>query len=401
MNKPSLLYLVHRIPYPPNKGDKIRSYNILCELNKHFDVHCVCFIDDAQDQQYISVLEQQCASLYVENLNKKLALVKSATGLITGKALSIPYYRSRIMQAQVDKLIQQHKIKHALVFSSTMGQFIYPHPQLNVVTDFVDVDSDKWRQYAQQGNLIKRWIYQREHQKLQQEEQTLCERSAWSLFVSPQEAGLFRQLMPSKLSHKIGHCYNGVDTEYFSPTASDIVPLKDKVDICFTGAMDYWANVDAVLWFVQHVWAQIVAQRPDTRFFIVGGNPSEKVKALAAIPGIVVTGRVKDVRPYVLAAKINVAPLQIARGIQNKVLEAMSLAKPVICTSLAIEGIDARNQAIFIADKPEQFAQIVLEQLDAPADASCSRLWITENLQWDATLAGLQQKLLGEDTICN
>lgn len=396
MNKPPLLYLVHRIPYPPNKGDKIRSYNILRELNKHFTVHVVCFMDDPHDAQYIPVLEQECASLYVESQNKIWCLAKAAFGLITGNPLSLPYYASRAMQRQVNKLVNQHQIKHALVFSSTMGQFIYPHPELRVVTDFVDVDSDKWRQYALQGNLIKRWIYNREQRTLQKEEQNLCSRSAFSTFVSPQEAELFRQLMPSSLHDKIGHLYNGVDVSYFNPSG-EFAPCEQPIDVCFTGAMDYWANVDAVLWFAQNVWPLVRQQKPDATFYIVGGNPSDKVLALDGKLGIRVTGRVADVRPYAMKAKINVAPLQIARGIQNKVLEAMALAKPVVATSLAIEGINTDAPAVFISDQPSDFADIVLTQIDTPAEASSSREWIIQNLRWDNALSKLPGLIKGTE----
>ncbi len=400
-SKPPLLYLVHRIPFPPNKGDKIRSYNVLRELNKHYSVHLVCFLDGPHDQQYIPALEKECASLYVETQHKLTCLIKSAKGLVNGRPLSVPYYSSTRMQKQVDTLINLYHIEHAVVFSSTMGQFLNKHPEVKTLIDFVDVDSDKWRQYAEKGNPLKRWVYRREHQTLEREEQRLCERAAFATFVSPQEADLFKRLMPDPLKDKIGYLYNGVDTDYFDPHAADITPLTEQVDVCFTGAMDYWANVDAVLWFADNVWPTVRKHLPTASFYIVGGNPTEKVSALNGKQGIKVTGRVADVRPYALAAKVNVAPLQIARGIQNKVLEAMALAKPVVATSLAIEGIQASNAAVIIKDHANEYAQAVIQQIQQPTDAQVSREWILDNLRWDNALKALPALISGSETVCD
>ena len=210
-----------------------------------------------------------------------------------------------------------------------------------------------------------------------------------SLFVSPQEANLFKQQIPASVATKVSGMLNGVDTLFFDPHNQDIKPIEDRVDVVFTGAMDYWANVDAVLWFSQKVWPLIRAKQPDATFYVVGGNPSSQVIALDGKQGIKVTGRVVDVRPYILSAKVAVAPLQIARGLQNKVLEAMSMAKPIVSTTMAIEGIEARNDDIRVCDDPVLFCQQVCDYLNQAHCAQASRQWILENLQWQASLSRL------------
>ncbi|WP_416306672.1 TIGR03087 family PEP-CTERM/XrtA system glycosyltransferase [Neptunicella sp. SCSIO 80796] len=389
MSRPPLLYLCHRIPYPPNKGDKIRSFNILQQLAKHYDVHLGCFIDDPYDQQYLEQLNTWCKSVFALTVNKRWSTIKSSTALLTGQALSLPYYHRKAMQSWVDQCCQTFAINHALIFSSTMAQYVSDKDNLHIVVDFVDVDSDKWRQYAQDANPIKKWVYQREWRTLQKFENNVAKHVAHALFVSPQEAELFRQQLTPTIHHKVGYLLNGVDTQFFDPANANIEPLNDNIDVAFTGAMDYWANVDAAVWFVDNVWPSVRQRYPQATFYIVGGNPTAQIKALHGKQGIIVTGRVKDVRPYVIKAKINVAPLQIARGIQNKVLEAMALGRPVIATNMAIEGIEAKNEHIQIVDQADEFARQVCHYLDKPQYAPDSRQWIVDHLQWHETLADL------------
>jgi sugar transferase (PEP-CTERM/EpsH1 system associated) len=260
------------------------------------------------------------------------------------------------------------------------------------VIDFVDVDSDKWRQYAENHQGVMRWVYQREHQLLQKAEQHYCERFDHSLFVSPNEAELFQQLMPAQLTGKIHPLLNGVDTEFFSPdftAAVDELTLPARY-LVFTGAMDYWANVDAVQWFADEVWPALLATTPDLQFLIVGGNPTAAVKLLAKRPGIQVTGRVEDVRPYILNALFVVAPLRIARGIQNKVLEAMAMNKIVVASDMAMEGINAPTSAwLRQSDDAQGFIEHCQALLANPEQDCAARVWIIDHFTWQATLRPL------------
>lgn len=387
-SKEPLLFLCHRIPFPPNKGDKIRSFNMLKALSEHFDVYLGTFVDDPYDWQYVDTLDKYCAGKLVLGQNKTLCKLKGLSAFLSGKAISIPYYSNARMQQWVNKTLKDTGASKVFVYSSVMAQFVNDKPGLQQVVDFVDVDSDKWRQYADGKTGISRWVYSREHRTLQRFETETAKRATANLFVSPQEAGLFQSLVDTAIANKTFGVLNGVDTDFFSPEQS-LPALGHPVDVVFTGAMDYWANVDAVLWFSQQVWPLVRQRHPEARFYIVGGNPTQQVQALNGRDGIVVTGRVKDVRPYIAESRLAVAPLQIARGIQNKVLEAMAMAKPVVATSMAIEGIESDSAAVAVTDEPQRFAAQVSQWLNEPMDASENRTWIMQNLQWSATLADL------------
>ncbi len=409
MTKPSpkepLLFLCHRIPFPPNKGDKIRSFNILKKLSKQYDVHLGCFIDDPFDKQYVSNLTKYSASIFHLDQHKILAKIKGLTGFLINKPMTLPYYFDKRMQQWTNRTIAQHKIEKVFIYSSSMAQYVQErniqgnssqddkYNALERVIDFVDVDSDKWRQYANKKTGIAKWFFNREHRLLAREENSICAQFTHSLFVSPDEAQLFRDNQPQAQQAKVHGLLNGVDVNFFNPEISfseeNLVP--NAPFISFTGAMDYWANVDAVLWFVEHVWPLILAKKSDAIFCIVGAKPSSEVKALAKNnKGIVVTGRVHDVRPFIGKAQCVVAPLQIARGIQNKVLEAMSLNKAIVVTTMAMAGINAQqSDGVVITDDKNTYAQACLALLDEQPKAYTNRQWILGHFTWQQTLQPL------------
>jgi sugar transferase (PEP-CTERM/EpsH1 system associated) len=390
-SKEPLLFLCHRIPFPPNKGDKIRSFNMLKALSETFDVYLACFVDDPYDWQYADKLDKFCKQKLLIKQDKTIAKIKGLQAFITGQAISLPYYSNRQMARWIDNALAIHEIKNIFIYSSSMAQYVEgeAYSAYHRVIDFVDVDSDKWQQYAMGKKGLSRWVYLREWRKLQVFENKVAAQFDHSLFVSPQEAELFKQQIPAKVAAKVSGMLNGVDSVFFDPQNSDIQALDEAVDVVFTGAMDYWANVDAVIWFCENVWPLIKVSYPNATFFVVGGNPSPQVKALDGQLGIKVCGRVVDVRPYIRKAKVVVAPLQIARGLQNKVLEAMSMAKPVVATSMAIEGIEARNDEIRICDNAQAFTQHVIDYLNQSTCAETSRMWILDNLQWRSSLSRL------------
>lgn len=355
-----LLFLAHRIPYPPNKGDKIRSYHFLKHLASNYKVHLGTFIDDPIDWQYEDKLDSICAETFYLGIKPFKAKIKSLKGLIVGQPLSLPYYKNQAMQAWVNKTIKNYSIKKVLIFSSVMAQFINKSHDVEMTVDFVDVDSDKWRQYADSKKGLTSWIYKRESEYLLNYEQRIAKEAKSSFFVSEHEAALFKKLAPNS-REKVTHINNGVDTDYFSPEhIYDSPYLANEDAIVFTGAMDYWANVDAVKWFAKDILPYIVKNYPSVKFYIVGSRPAKEVVALTN-DDVIVTGAVNDVRPYLAHARFAVAPLRIARGIQNKVLEAMSMGKYVIATSAAMEGISYNETLdVSVGDR----AEIVIEQLE-------------------------------------
>ncbi|MES2103857.1 MAG: TIGR03087 family PEP-CTERM/XrtA system glycosyltransferase [Pseudomonadota bacterium] len=385
-----LLLLVHRIPFPPNKGDKIRSYHLLKHLAQRYRVHLGSFIDDENDWQYVDSVKKLCHETHIARLDPRAAKIRSLGALLSKRPLSLDYYRNAGLQAWVDTVIKQHSIKRIVVFSSAMAQFIEHVGDARRIVDFVDVDSDKWLQYADKKIWPMSWLYRREGNQLLAYERRLAQECDASLFVSQAEAALFRQLAPESAA-RIDFFNNGVDTDYFSPELAHDNPYpSNEKAIAFTGAMDYWPNVDAVQWFADEVMPAILKQHADAMFYIVGARPSEQVKELARLPGVRVTGSVPDVRPYLAHAQLAVAPLRIARGIQNKVLEAMAMAKPVVVSQQALEGIDAEpGRELMLAADAAQFATQVLHFLAQkdPAMERSAREKVIARYNWSANLS--------------
>lgn len=391
-----LLLLIHRIPYPPNKGDKIRSYNLLKHLARDYRVHLATFVDDADDWQHVPTVEAMCASSHFAALNPTLARVRSLGALLKNRSLSLDYYQDAGLQRWVDQTVAAHAVKRVLVFSSAMAQYADRYPDARRVIDFCDVDSDKWRQYADKKSWPMSWLYRHEARQLLRYERQVASQYDASLFVSSPEADLFRQLAPESVQ-RIGHFSNGVDTDYFSPEHALANPYAPgERALVFTGAMDYWPNVDAVQWFCDAVFPLLRRQDPDLRFYIVGSRPAPQVQALAQVAGVTVTGTVPDVRPYIRHARVAVAPLRIARGIQNKVLEAMAMATPVVVSPQALEGIAAEpGRELLLAADAQDFADAVARLLARGDDTMglAARARVEHHYSWPSNLACIGEKL--------
>jgi len=398
--KQSLLYLVHRIPFPPNKGDKIRSYHLLRHLAERYSVHLGTFVDTPTDLVHVPQLDSLCASHRVETLDPRTARLRSVSGFLTGEALTLPYYRNAALQAWVRRAVEQHGIQKAVVFSAAMEQYVGDIRGLHVVLDFVDVDSAKWTDYSVRHSWPSSFVYRREGAKLQAYERQAAERSAASVFVTRGEADLFLRQAPG-FDSRVHVVENGVNTDYFAARAERPSPYTaSETPVVFTGAMDYWPNIDAVAWFASEVLPRIVVARPDARFYIVGMNPAPTVMALASPPNIVVTGAVADIRPYVQHAAVVVAPLRVARGIQNKILEAMAMGRPVVVSKSASAGVSGTPGHDFeVADSAEEFAQKVLASLDPDRGnsiGSAARARILADYSWERNLK-IFDRLLDSD----
>jgi sugar transferase (PEP-CTERM/EpsH1 system associated) len=392
----NLLFLVHRIPYPPNKGDKIRSYHLLKHLAKNYRVFLGTFVDDADDWQHLPRVKALCAGSHFARLNPKLARVRSLGALLANRSLSLDYYRDAGLQQWVASTMKTENISRVLVFSSAMAQYAEPYPAARRVVDFCDVDSDKWRQYAEQKAWPMSMLYGHEARQLLAYERKVARETDAALFVSAPEAELFRALAPES-DARIGFFNNGVDTEYFTPDAIYVSPYPVGAQvIAFAGAMDYWPNVDAVQWFANEIFPGVRARYPNALFYIVGARPSAAVEKLGELPGVRVTGTVPDVRPYVAHAACSVAPLRIARGIQNKVLEAMSMAKTVIVSPQALEGIQAEvGRELLLADGATAFLDACRQALQTPQPALgiAARARVEARYGWAANLAQVDRLL--------
>ncbi|MGE0258276.1 MAG: TIGR03087 family PEP-CTERM/XrtA system glycosyltransferase [Alphaproteobacteria bacterium] len=393
-----ILFLAHRLPYPPDKGDKIRAYNVLRHLAGRYRVHLATFVDAPEDVAYVPQLERICASVAWQWLSVPRARLRSLIGLFSGAPLTQFYFGDRRLRAAVEQLVAAHRPGLVYVFSSAMAPYVPDRRGARVILDMVDVDSEKWRQYAETGSGPARAIYRREGRTLLALERRAAARADAVLLVSRAEAELFATLAPEAAAriHPIG---NGVDVAFFDPSRGFADPLDARPALVFTGAMNYRPNIEAMEWFVGHVMPRLRQRAAPPCLWIVGANPSRAVLALAG-PDIRVTGRVPDVRPYLRYARVAVAPLRIGRGVQNKVLEAMAMGVPVVATPQAREGIDAcADGEILTATSPADFAAAIGRVLDGDAGpiGARARARVVRDYGWDASLAGLDRLLASFD----
>ena len=396
----NLLYLVHRMPYPPNKGDKVRSYHLLKHLAARHQVFLGTFMDDPEDEAHIATLRSFCADVHVERLHPKRARVSSLLGLLGRDALTLRYYRSQALSDWVARTTAQHKMQAAVVFSSSMAQYVEGGENLNgapVLVDFVDVDSAKWSQYAKERPWPLSWLYRREGRTLLNYERDVALWARRSFFVTESETNLFKQLAPAA-ADRVEAVSNGVDAQYFTPEPSRSNPYsKDEQTVVFTGAMDYWPNVDAVTWFARDILPGLRQRHPGLRFYIVGRSPDAAVQALAS-DAVVVTGTVPDVRPYLQHADVVVAPLRLARGIQNKILEAMAMGRPVVASTACASALNAQVGTELVASEEVADYTLAISTLLADRDAadrvgSAGRTCVLQRYSWSAHLAGMDRYL--------
>lgn len=401
-SKPDLLFLTQRIPYPPIKGEKIRPLRILRHLAERYRVHLGCLVDDPRDQEHIPTVQALCADSHFALLNRKIARLTCLRGLLTGEALSVTFFHDRALARWISTVLREVKPEAIFICSSNMAPYVLDSADWNPATsgvalcDLADVDSEKWRAYAEIGRFPMRQVHHREWRKTAELEARIARECDWSTFVSHQEADLFARLQP-EWSARIRAIVSGVDAVYFDPALPHARLFQtDGPHYVFTGTMDYPPNIGAVVWFADSILPLIRKFQPQAEFHIVGSSPAPEVAKLANIPGVHVTGRVADVRPYVAHASACVAPMRIARGIQNKVLEGMAMARPVVVTHDGLEGIDAMpGREVLIADTAEDFASACLRALKPQAASlgQAARARVLADYVWSERLRGFDTLL--------
>lgn len=393
----NILFLVHRLPYPPNKGDKVRSFHLLKHLAERHRVFLGTFVDDPDDIQHIETVRTYCSDLYVARLEPRFAKLRSLNGLLADDPLTLRYYRDVRLQDWVDNTCRHRNIDAAVIFCSAMAQYIESIPRLPTIVDFVDVDSAKWTQYAPNHRWPMSWLYRREGQKLLAYERQVAARSARSFFVTEGEVELFTRLAP-ECAVRVEPVCNGVDADYFAPDENRASPFAaNETPVVFTGAMDYLPNIDAVRWFVADMLPLLCERWPQVRFYIVGRSPTAEVMALGN-ESVSITGTVPDVRPYLQHAAVVVAPLRIARGIQNKILEAMAMARPVVASSECAGAVDADfDLELKTATTPADFISEINALLQDPERCAsigeAARQRVIARYSWEAHLGSIDQYL--------
>lgn len=387
-----ILFLAHRVPWPPDRGDKIRSFHILKKLQSMAPVHVGAFADDARDLECAEAERAGLASLHAE-LRNKPQWFSGIEALASGKPVSLTSFGSKAMQDWVDERLASGVISHIFVFSGQMAQYVPAGFDGQFIMDFVDVDSVKFESYAGEGNPLMRWVHGREGKKLADFEVGIAKRADASLFVSEAEAALFRERSGAGNVAALG---NGIDTAFYDPAArfNKLHPVFPDPLIVFTGQMDYRPNIEAVSDFARNAMPAIRKVHPETTFAIVGRNPTPAVVALSALPGVQVTGAVDDVRSWLSGADVVVAPLRIARGIQNKVLEAMAMAKPVVASTAAAEGIDAvAGEHLLVghdvSDEAAKVSALLSDTDERLRLGAAARAYVIAHYGWDMQLAPL------------
>lgn len=396
--KPDLLFLSHRIPYPPDKGEKIRGWHLVSHLARDRRVHLGCLVDDPADRVQVEHLARVCASVGAFPIDRRRQTLRALLRARPGRALTPDFYASRELRAWVGRTVAAHPIDTVYICTVAMAPYALGLRGPRLILDAIDVDSEKWTERATRARFPARLVWAREGRNLLAYERRAASACERTLFVSEPEAMRFVARAP-ELASRVTSVENGVDLHRFSPSNGFPRPYADGPCVVFTGHMDYWPNQDAAHWFASGILPVLQARRPDLQFWIVGANPDDAVRALARRPGVHVTGRVADVRPYVAHADAVVVPLRTARGIQNKVLEAMAMGRPVIATGAAFEGVRAEaGRDLLVADDVSGFAASVERVLDGgvPGLGSAARAAMERSYAWGSVLARLD-RLLASD----
>jgi len=360
-----ILYICHRIPYPPDKGDKIRVFHQLKALALRHEVDLFTLADQPEDMAHQAALRQYCRKVTVARLVPNIARMRALPALLSRTPLTIPYFHSAGLAHDIRRALHQHTYDRVFVSCSAMAQYAEGIEDIPVLMDLVDVDSDKWTQYARFARFPFSAIYRREGRCLREYERKVCERVSCVLVTTEREAGLVHQISAMAQVRVIP---NGVDTDYFKPSAT--LAASAPPTVTFTGDMAYFPNQDAVVFFGQKVLPLIRKSVPETRFLIVGRNPSRSVQRLREIEGVEVTGFVPDIRAYLAQTHVAVAPFSIAAGIQNKILEAMAYCLPVVATPRTTEGLTgAVAELIETGNTAEELAAKVVSLLGNPQSA--------------------------------
>ena len=390
-SRPNILYLVHRVPYPPNRGDRIRSFHLLQFLAERADVSLAFLSETTPPRETMQVLEGMCRRVTAVRLGPQTRWLRAAWSLGTGRTATEGLFRSRELRRTIRQWHESTQFDAIVVFCSSMTQYLDQPALAGVptVVDLVDVDSQKWFDYAQHSRGLKRRFFQLEGKRLRRLEVSLPDRVGAVTLVSPQEADLFRSFCPTDRVHAI--C-NGVDLDYFQSGASPGTPSSDNC--VFVGALNYNANLDGVTWLCREIWPAVRRRRPQALLRLVGSNPGPVAQRLGKLPGVKLVGQVPDVRPYLSEAALAVAPLRVARGIQNKVLEAMAMGKPVVATHQALEGIGVTPDVhVCRAATPHEWVRSISGLLTDPDRCArlgrAARAFVEEQFQWKTQLAPL------------
>jgi sugar transferase (PEP-CTERM/EpsH1 system associated) len=356
-----VLFLTQRLPYAPNRGDRLRAYHMMAALAPHAAIDLISLVHDAEEASHAGEIATAAAVRAVPT-SRVHAARRTGQVLLRDQPLTHALLDAPGMRRAIEAALAAATPDVVFAYCSGMARFALEPPlaRLPLVLDFVDVDSAKWTALGATTGGPKGWVYRREARVLGRFEAEAARRARVSLVVTAREREALLALAPEV---HVEVQENGVDVASFRAEG----PPAGTPTVVFCGVMNYAPNEAGALWLGRHVWPIVTRQRPDARLAIVGASPTAAVSALArADGGITVTGSVPDVRPYLWQGAVSVAPLMTARGTQNKVLEAVAAGLPCVVTPAVAEGLPAEvAPAVRVADGPEGFAEAVLGLLAA------------------------------------
>jgi polysaccharide biosynthesis protein PslH len=356
-----LLFISPHIPYPPDKGDRIRlSRELQAFTERGHEVHLLAFAGDMDDLNYQLDLGRTCATVGIVPLRRVWAVARALVNLALTRPLSRGYFSSRRMRRLVKRAVSGADFDAVFVCSSPMAQYVPQELLSRAVVDMADVDSEKWRDYTAGANSLMSRIYSLEWKRLREYEYKTIARFANTVVTTGREAAMLDRLDEFTRRARLRTIADGVDLDYFQPSVQS--PDSTSPRLAFVGAMDCFANVEGARYFAEYVFPLIRSRESRAKFSIIGANPTDEVKKLARYPGVIVTGEAPDTRSYLREATLCVVPLRRARGRQNEILEAMAAGKAVIASPEAVAGLRAVNgEHLMIADSPRRFANATLE----------------------------------------
>lgn len=401
----NIVVLTHKIPYPPNKGEKIRTFNQLEYLRKNsVNILVVAVLHTDEDE---ALAREYTAETGIEVIAERVRFnkLKMLVGLCRLRSFSVSNFYSRALQLRLNDHLRQNTVDAIYCTSSAMAEYVFRGDFGETgagrkFMDFMDLDSDKWRQYSELNTFPLSMIYKYEEIMLSRVERKIQSNFEKCIFISGNEVELFQSKLKAKADN-LRVVGNGVDLAMFRPDSEREV--GDRVQLMFSGVMDYFPNVNAMEWFVESVWPQVKSAHPGVQLTIAGMNPTDEVLAMAEDSDVTVTGFVEDMIPYFHQADIFIAPFQIARGVQNKILQAFACGIPVVSTSIGAEGIDCHDgRDLLLAATADDFAKNIT-RLICEADSyqsirNSALALVNDNYTWAAKNEALHNLLNCDET---
>lgn len=382
-----VLVLTHRLPYAPNRGDRLRAYHTLRGLTARANVELVSLVHDAEEASHVDDVRAVVPDVTALHVPKARNYLQAALKLASATPVTHCLLDSPGMAGALDEIVRRRPPDVVLAYCSGMARFALAPPlaRIPLVLDFIDIDSRKWQDLGETASPPMSWIYRREAATLGTFEARAARHASAAVVVNEREASVARNLAPDANIHIVR---NGVEIEYLRPRNAP----QPSSRVVFCGVMNYGPNEQGMQWFVRHVWPLVRAERKDATLAIVGSDPTAALRVTCATDSsIEITGRVADVREWLWQSAVAIAPLQVARGVQNKALEAIAAGLPIVITGAVAAGLPSVAAAACVADNPEAFARSVLHYLALAPEERRERAASADlsSLQWTSTLSPL------------